>query len=362
MFTRFESNYDAYFLHLEKEGRTPKTITEHKKFLREYFPECLKRKWLSSVTRADIDILKEVGRQHGEHGAQRMVVAFRRYFDFMQSHLGMKMPFDWRDIKVPVIKTKEQPVFEDYELATLFHIMETMEAGSVHGRRMAWTMQAFFETLFGTGLRIHEGLKLNRIDLNTIKETGKVTVLRKGGKTCEVSFSERAIKKLDEYFGRRNDTSDAMFVNSCGERLIMATARSYFERLKRKLRDTGYPEIAAKLKSHTFRRTLATYLIENGADIKSVQTIMDHESERTTVKHYIRVNKKRAQLIHHYILSRFSVDELASRCRESEGRVQVRMTANQGRWMTLRNDEVSPELLAKVNEKELAMPTPSLAQ
>jgi integrase/recombinase XerD len=355
MFTRFEDKYGDYLLHLEKEGRKAKTIAEHKKFLYEYFPESLRRKWLSSVSRADIDILKEVGRQHGEHGATRMVVTLRRYFDFMQSHLGMKMPFDWRDIRVPVVRQKEQPVFEDHELATLFQVMETMEAGSVHGRRMAWTMQAFFETLFGTGLRIHEALRLNRIDLNSIKESGRLMVLRKGGKTCEVSFSERAIKKLEEYYGRRNDTNDAMFVNSCGERLIMATARSYFERLKRKLRDTGYPEIAAKLKSHTFRRTLATYLIENGADIKSVQTIMDHESERTTVKHYIRVNKKRAQLIHHYILSRFSVDELASRCRETGGRVQVRMTENQGRWMTLRNDEISPDLLAHVKEQEASL-------
>jgi len=345
IFTRFDEHYNAYFLHLEKDGRKPKTIAEHRKFLLQYFPESLRQRRLSSVTRADIDVLKDVGRQHGEHGAQRMIVALRRYFDFMQSHLGMKMPFDWRDVKVPAIKQKEQPVFEDHELATLFKVMETMEAGSVHGRRMAWTMQAFFEVLFGTGLRIHEALLLNRGDLAAIKETGKLLVRRKGGKTCEVSFSERAIGKLEEYYGRRNDTSDAMFVNSCGERLIMATARSYFERLKRKLRTTGYPEIAAKLKSHTFRRTLATYLLENGADIKSVQSIMDHESERTTVKHYIRVNKKRAHLIHHYILSRFSVDELTTRCREIGGRMQVRMTEKRGRWMTLRNDEISPELL-----------------
>lgn len=344
MFTKFDEKYSDFFLHLERSGRGSKTINHYKKLLLEYFPASLRRKRLSAVTRADVDSLKEIGRLHGQHGEQRMAVTFRRYFDFMQSQLGMKMPFDWRDVKVPGMRYKEQPVFEDHELATLFRLMETMEAGSVHGRRMAWTMQAFFETLFGTGLRLHEALRLKRADLETIKETGKLMVLRKGGKTCEVSFSERAIKKLDEYYGRRNDTSDAMFVNSCGERLILATARSYFERLKRKLRETGFPEIAMKLKSHTFRRTLATYLIENGADIKSVQSILDHESERTTVKHYIRVNKKRAHLIHHYILSRFSVDELAGRCRETEARLQVRMTEKQGRWMTLRNDEISPEL------------------
>jgi integrase/recombinase XerD len=344
IFTRFEDNYEAYFLHLQKVGRKAKTITEQKKFLWQYFPESLRRKRLGNVTRSDVDLLKEVGREHGEHGAERMVVAFRRYFDFMQSHLGLKMPFDWRDIKVPMVRHKEQPVFEDHELATLFKIMETMQAGSVHGRRMAWTMEAFFEVLFGSGLRIHEALRLKREDLATIKESGKLMVLRKGGKTCEVAFSDRAVAKLEEYYARRNDLSDAMFVNSCGECLIMATARSYFERLKRKLRDTGYPEIAAKLKSHTFRRTLATYLLENGADIKAVQSIMDHESERTTVKHYIRVNKKRAQLIHRYILSRFSVDELAARCREVGESIQVRMTESKGRWMTLRNDEITPEL------------------
>lgn len=352
MYKKFKEEYESYFAYLLQRGRDLKTIREHKRMLCEIFPAEIQNKRLRNMTRKDAAIIEEAGRKHGAHGATRTVVAFRRYCDFLQSDCNIKLPFDWRDIKVPVCREKEQPVFEDYELATLFKIMETMESGSVHGRRMSWTMQAFFETLFGTGLRMHEALSLKLSQFEEIKDSGKTKVLRKGNKEREISFSDRAIKKLEEYIAKRNDRSEAMFVNSCGEPLKIPTAKSYFQRLRIKLRASGYEEIANKLKSHTFRRTLATYLLEHGADIKAVQSVMDHESERTTIRHYIRVNKRRAQIIHRSILSNIPFDELAKRYKEEDGRAMVRTTANGGRWMEL-DEKASKELASLINSSEL---------
>jgi site-specific recombinase XerD len=342
-YIKFKNKYEDYFTFLAQKGRTQKTIHEHKRMLCKVFPVEFQNKRLRNITRLDIAYLEKVGRNYGLHGPTRVVVTFRRYFDFLQTECNIELPFDWRDIKVPIIKEKEQPVFEDYELATLFKIMETMESGSVHGRRMSWTMQAFFETLFGTGLRMHEALSLKLSQFNEIKDSGKTKILRKGKKEREVSFSDRAIEKLGIYIERRNDRSDSMFVNSCGEPLIDATAKSYFTRLRKKLITLGHEEIAKKLKSHTFRRTLATYLLEHGADIKAVQSVMDHESERTTIRHYIRVNKRRAQIIHRSILSKIPFEELASRYKEVNGRVLVRTTPNGGQWMSL-DEQASAEL------------------
>lgn len=349
LYIKFKDKYESYFTFLSQKGRTLKTIKEHKRMLCEIFPKAIQNKRLRNLTRADAAVLEEAGRNHGVHGPTRAVVAFRRYCDFLQTECNMKLPFDWRDIKVPIVKEKEQPVFEDYELATLFKIMETMEVGSVHGRRMSWTMQAFFETLFGTGLRMHEALNLKLSQFAEIKDSGKTKVLRKGKKEREVSFSDRAIKKLDEYITKRNDRSDAMFVNSCGEPLKIPTAKSYFQRLRIKLRSKGYEEIANKLKSHTFRRTLATYLLEHGADIKAVQSVMDHESERTTIRHYIRVNKRRAQIIHRSILSKIPFEELAKRYKEENGRVLVRTTPHGGQWMSL-DEQASKELASLMDQ------------
>lgn len=335
MFTEFKDKYEDYFTFLNRTGKKQKTIDERKSVLCLWYPKAFTHKKISRLKKADTALLEEAGRKHGEHGATRAVVAFRRYADFLQSELGIKLPFDWRDVRVPLVRDKEQPVFEDHEIATLFNVMETMEVGSVHGRRMAWTMQAFFETLFATGLRIHEALKLRRADYTKIKETRKTTLIRKGSKECEIYFPERAIEKIEQYLKRRNDMSDALFVNSCGEPLIMSTARGYFERLKIKLHKLGFLEIAKKLRSHTFRRTLATHLLENGADIKAVQYIMGHESERTTLRHYIRVNKRRSQLLHQYIFSKFPFHELEKRERIFNGELQVRATDNLGRWMTV---------------------------
>ena len=343
IFLEFKDKYEEYFQYLAREGRNHKTIAEHRKMLCTWFPAEFKNRKLSKIKRADISLLKEVGREHGEHGETRAVVAFRRYADFLQSELNLKLPFDWRDVRVPLVRDKEQPVFEDNELATLFNVMETMEIGSVHGRRMAWTMKAYFEFLFGTGLRMHEALARKRTEFPQMEQTTKITVLRKGNKICEVSISERAISKLREYLSRRNDTSDALFVNSCGEPLIPATAKSYFYRLRKKLIELGFAEIAAKLRSHTFRRTLATHLLENGADIKAVQVIMDHASPRVTLRHYVRANKRRAHLLHKSILANIPFDQLAKRYKENNGVVSVRTTANGGRWMDL-NEENSREL------------------
>ena len=355
MYKRFNDGYEKYFAFLEQKGRNKKTIDEHKRMLCYIFPKEFQNKKLKNLLRTDVALLEEAGRNHGVHGPTRAVVAFRRYLDFLQTDCNIKLPFYWRDVKVPIIKEKEQPVFEDYELATLFQIMETTESGSVHGRRMSWTMQAFFETLFGTGLRMHEALSLKLSQYDEIKDSGKTKILRKGKKEREVSFSDRAIEKLNKYIEKRNDRSDAMFVNSCGEPLIEATAKSYFQRLRIKLREAGYEEIAKKLKSHTFRRTLATYLLEHGADIKAVQSVMDHESERTTIRHYIRVNKRRAQIIHRSILSKIPFDELAKRYKEINGRAMVRTTSNGGQWMSL--DEQASEELASLMKPDLNITT-----
>ncbi|MFA6922905.1 MAG: tyrosine-type recombinase/integrase [Bacteroidales bacterium] len=342
-YIKFSDKYESYFNYLKQKGRKAKTIREQRRYLYDIFPHEIQNKRLKSIKRADTALLEEAGRNHGEHGATRAIVYFRRYCDFLQLECNIRLPIDWRDIKVPVVRTKEQPVFEDYELATLFKIMETMESGSVHGRRMSWTMQAFFETLFGTGLRLHEALQLKRCQFAEIKDIGKTKVIRKGNKEREITFSDRAIEKLGSYLEKRNDISEAMFVNSCGEPLIASTAKSHFQRFRKKLRDEGYPEIANKLKSHTFRRTLATYLLENGADIKTVQSVMDHESERTTIKHYIKVNKRRAQVIHRSILSKIPFEELANRYKEVNGRALVRTTPNGGQWMSL-DENTSKEL------------------
>jgi phosphosulfolactate phosphohydrolase-like enzyme len=117
------------------------------------------------------------------------------------------------------------------------------------------------------------------------------------------------------------------------------------------LRESGYEEIAKKLKSHTFRRTLATYLLEHGADIKAVQSVMDHESERTTIRHYIRVNKRRAQILHRSILSKIPFEELAKRYKEVNGRAMVRTTSNGGRWMSL-DEQTTNELASLMNQNK----------
>lgn len=142
--------------------------------------------------------------------------------------------------------------------------------------------RAIFETLYSTGIRVSEVVGINRGDIDVVGET--VLIRGKGRKERMIPLGAHALKSLRHYLAMLDasglsgaaDGAKALFVNKHGTRL---SSRSVRRKLTKYLGVTGLdPEISP----HTLRHSFATHLLDNGADLRSVQELLGHQSLSTT--------------------------------------------------------------------------------
>jgi site-specific recombinase XerD len=160
--------------------------------------------------------------------------------------------------------------------------------------------RAILETLFSTGLRVSELVSLPR-DIDLTRD--EFSVRGKGEKVRVVFLSKRAKAALQAYLDKRSDVDDALFIHigragakalSRESRSLRLTARSV-ERLIRKYAIKA--GISKKVTPHVIRHSFATDLLENGADLRSVQALLGHANIATT-QIYTHVTDAKLREIH----------------------------------------------------------------
>jgi site-specific recombinase XerD len=165
--------------------------------------------------------------------------------------------------------------------------------------------RTILETLFSTGLRVSELVSLNRdqIDLER-KEFG---VEGKGNKIRVVFLSDTAAEWIERYLRTRKDSFRPLFIRYSGAvdtqkngEKMRLTARSVERIVSRYARRSGLPIEATP---HTLRHSFATDLLISGADIRSVQEMLGHESIRTT-QVYTHVTNRHLKEVHKAFHSR----------------------------------------------------------
>jgi integrase/recombinase XerC len=143
--------------------------------------------------------------------------------------------------------------------------------------------RAILETLYSTGIRVSELVGINRGDFD---ETGQAMIVRgKGRRERIVPLGSHALAALSHYIkmldndprGQHTDPAEApLFVNKHGGRL---STRSVRRKVSKYLQQAGLdPDISP----HTLRHSFATHLLDNGADLRSVQELLGHQSLSTT--------------------------------------------------------------------------------
>jgi integrase/recombinase XerD len=140
--------------------------------------------------------------------------------------------------------------------------------------------KTIIEILYGTGIRVSElvNLKLSNI---FFKEK-IIKVIGKGNKERFVPLGEIAAKEIKIYINNRNElkidskSSDILFLNRYGRGL---TRSMIFKIISDASKRIGLDK---KISPHTLRHSFATHLIKNGADLRSIQLILGHESITTT--------------------------------------------------------------------------------
>ena len=144
--------------------------------------------------------------------------------------------------------------------------------------------RAIVELLFSSGLRVSELVNLDRGHVNTKRR--EFMVRGKGQKDRPVFISETAAQYVDAYLGQRIDNLPPLFLNY--SRNNVATMSGSFRRLSPRSIEriiAKYAKLAGITKHvspHTMRHSFATDLLMNGADIRSVQTMLGHSSISTT--------------------------------------------------------------------------------
>ncbi len=155
--------------------------------------------------------------------------------------------------------------------------------------------RAMLELLYATGIRVSELVYLDVIDINL--DVGYIRCTGKGSKERIVPLGSMAIRSLREFLdngrGRlvRDREEKALFVNHHGRRL---TRQGFWKIVKKYAEDA---KIETEITPHTLRHSFATHLLENGADLRSVQEMLGH-ADISTTQIYTHITKGRLKEVY----------------------------------------------------------------
>ncbi|KPV42929.1 tyrosine-type recombinase/integrase [Alicyclobacillus ferrooxydans] len=154
---------------------------------------------------------------------------------------------------------------------------------------------ALVEFFFATGGRISEIQRLNRNQIDWYR--GAVTVLGKGDKEREVYFGAKARIWVKRYLRDRNDHDPALFVTMRQPHRMSVHQMQYiFKRIASRC------NLAERVSPHKMRHTLATVLLNQGAPLVAVQSILGHEKPETTQLYATLSGTSRQQAYERYFV------------------------------------------------------------
>jgi integrase/recombinase XerD len=154
---------------------------------------------------------------------------------------------------------------------------------------------AMLEMLYATGIRVSELVNLNLSDVHLTM--GFIRCLGKGDKERIIPIGKMATDAVQAYLERgrgmlvKRKQTDALFVNHHGNRL---SRQGFWKILKALAREAN---IIKTLTPHTLRHSFATHLLENGADLRSVQELLGH-ADISTTQIYTHISKTRLKDIY----------------------------------------------------------------
>ncbi len=222
--------------------------------------------------RAYLALLNE--QQYSKSTVARKLATLRSFYKFLvRTERVSSNP-------VTVVRTPKQekklPKFLDYE-----EIKRLLDAPPVDNWLGARD-RAILETLYSTGIRVSELVGLNMDDVDFLSEV--VHIRGKGKKERLTPIGSSALRAIQHYMEYRNKRAQSnsnfdarvLFVNKHGRRL---STRSVRRKMDKYLKMAG---LDPSISPHTLRHSFATHMLNNGADLRSVQELLGHQSISTT--------------------------------------------------------------------------------
>ncbi len=282
-------NYTNY-LSVEK-GLAKNTLESYRRDLRKLlgFFKKLEITELQTVSRDHItQFIMEMKKQGcATSSISRCIASIRSFFNFLlQEGLIEKNPAI--ELESPRMEKKLPRVLTTTEVEKLLSQPRPGEHNGLRDRAM-------LELLYASGIRVSELVSLNITDFEP--QVGFLRCRGKGMKERIVPIGSVAINFVNEYLDKsrakllKKNGEPALFVNHHGRRM---TRQGFWKILKKyALKSNLYGDVTP----HTLRHSFATHLIENGADLRSVQEMLGH-SDISTTQIYTQITKRKIREVY----------------------------------------------------------------
>jgi integrase/recombinase XerD len=278
------------YLSVER-GLAMNTLESYGRDLRQYseFLETDDEQDLDAVSRATVVNYLMYLQSQGKATATiaRRLAALKAFYQFLVRE--KRIPTDpTANLESPKLEKRLPKVLTVHEVERLLAQPDPAQSAGIRDRAM-------LELLYATGIRVSELVSLNEQDVNL--DMGYIKCSGKGSKERIVPLGSLAIQSCREYLQHarprlvRDRQEQALFVNHHGHRLT----RQGFWKIVKKYADDA--KIEKEITPHTLRHSFATHLLENGADLRSVQEMLGH-ADISTTQIYTHVTKGRLKEVY----------------------------------------------------------------
>lgn len=216
----------------------------------------------------------------------RNIASIKAFFHYMTRE-GIIANDVSEGLKAPKIEKKMPEILTTEEVNRLLEQPNATDLKSVRDKAM-------LELLYATGIRVSEliGLKINDVNL----QVGYI-ICRDGHKERIVPFGAPAKRALTEYIKNarklmiRDEENEILFTNCSGQAM---SRQGFWKLVKYYSKKAG---ITADITPHTLRHSFAAHLVENGADLRSVQEMLGH-SDISTTQIYANMSQNRIREVY----------------------------------------------------------------
>lgn len=266
----------GFYLSIER-GLSEHTITSYKTDVLTLMRFLETHKIVISPIQIDATVIQQFiyqeAKEKSAHSQSRRISGLKSFFKYLVfEKYRDDLPTQW--LEAPKLGRKLPDTLSVEEVEK---ILDTIDLSKAEGHRN----KALLETLYGSGLRVSELVNLQKSDIYSTEKLLRVT--GKGDKQRLVPLGDYAMQQINTYLKEiqihrsiQKGYENFVFLNRRGKAL---TRTMIFLIVKQAAEKAG---IKKKVSPHTFRHSFATHLLENGADLRTIQVLLGHESITTT--------------------------------------------------------------------------------
>jgi integrase/recombinase XerD len=288
-----ENQLQSFVYFLSDERRVSKnTLESYKRDIKQYLEYLGEQGFSSLKDTKKLHIanylfhLKQLGRAAATQS--RTVVSIRAFYQFLlRERLVDQDPST--QVEIPKLEKRLPNVLTIGEMEAL---LESPQTDTPSGLRD----KAMLELLYATGIRVSELISLDvdnvNLDMGFVRCAGKASkerIIPLGGIAAE--FVGSYIKTMRPRLLKQSREEQALFVSHLSTRI---TRQGFWKIIKRYAAET---EIVKEITPHTLRHSFAVHLLENGADLRSVQEMLGH-ADISTTQIYMQVNRNKMKEVY----------------------------------------------------------------